>query len=138
MKEIAFAGVDVSKKTIDIAIKLTGKERLAHKQFANNIEGFDQMLGWINQQSPETKRVFCMEHTGVYVLPLACYLSEKKIDFCLENPLHIKASMGIRRGKNDKADAKMIARYACLHAQELKISALPAKSLMKLKALLVR
>ena len=74
------------------------------------------MVSWIKKQTGYSGKelLFCMEHTGIYALPLACFLSEKQLLFCMENPYHLKHSMGIQRGKNDKADAKMIVR--CVHA----------------------
>lgn len=64
----------------------------------------------------------CMEHTGVYVLPLSCFLSDHQFNFCLEPPYHIKHSMGLQRVKTDKSDVIKIARYAFLHREELKLS----------------
>jgi transposase len=131
-------GVDISKKTIDVALKQHNNPTIPHCQFSNNQKGFTTMMNWIGKQTTAEKQdiLFCMEHTGVYVLPLACYLSENKLCFCLENPYHIKHSMGLQRGKTDKADAKMIARYATMHQEELKLSNFPGKIIIKLQALL--
>lgn len=117
MNYTAFIGVDISKRTIDVAIKLQGQQAIVHGQFKNNTTGFKEMVNWLKSQTVQEIEtwLFCMEHTGIYVLPLACYLSEHGINFCLENPYHIKHSMGLQRGKSDKADAKMIARYASMH-----------------------
>ena len=130
-------GVDISKQIIDVAIQLPGGSIL-HHQFSNTEKGFKAMIAWLSGQSQlcEDQWIFCMEHTGVYALPLACYLSEKKLKFCLENPYHIKHSMGLQRGKSDKADAKMIARYTRMHQEELRLSHFPGKLLIKLQALL--
>jgi transposase len=43
---------------------------------------------------------------------LSVYLSEYRIDYVEEKPLAIKISTGIVRGKTDRLDAGMIARYA--------------------------
>lgn len=133
-----FIGVDISKKTIDVALKQLDIQTIEHCQFPNNQKGFKAMMIWVSKQTTtETKdSMFCMEHTGVYVLPLACFLSENKLCFCLENPYHIKHSMGLQRGKSDKADAKMIVRYAAMHQEELKLSNFPGKIIIKLQALL--
>lgn len=131
-------GVDVSKKTIDVAIKLHQSSETNHSQFSNNSQGFKTMMDWLNQLAYNDKSewLFCMEHTGIYSLALACFLSEKKFNFCLENPYHIKHSMGLQRGKTDKADAKMIARYASMHQEELRLSNFPGIIIIKLQALL--
>jgi transposase len=131
-------GVDISKKTIDVAVKLHQQTEINHHQFNNNEQGFIAMMGWLNKSKGNdfTEWLFCMEHTGVYVLPLACYLSKNKLYYCLENPYHIKHSMGLQRGKSDKADSKMIARYAAMHQEELRISNFPGSIIIKLQALL--
>lgn len=133
-----FIGVDISKKTIDVAIKHQQQVEINHRQFTNDKKGFVAMIGWLNQATVKdsSEWLFCMEHTGVYVLPLACFLSENKHSYCLENPYHIKHSMGLQRGKSDKADSKMIARYASMHQEELKLSNFPGKIIIELQALL--
>ena len=45
-------------------------------------------------------------------------------------------SLGLRRGKNDKADSKDIARYLFLHQHEIELSKLPSDRLLKIKSLL--
>ena len=133
-----FIGVDISKNTIDIALKQYESQVVGHRQFLNDKKGFSIMLNWIRKQTNNKIEdwVFCMEHTGVYVLPLACFLTENKLCFCLENPYHIKHSMGLQRGKSDKADSQMIARYASMHREELKLSNFPGQLLLRLQALL--
>lgn len=138
MKYSEFIGIDVSKKTIDVALKSANQAIVQHHQFKNNNQGFKVVMKWLQKNTtiPKEKWLFCMEHTGVYALPLACFLAEQKLHFCLENPYHIKHSMGIQRGKTDKSDAKMIARYAAMHQEELRLAQVPAKLILKLKALL--
>jgi transposase len=63
---------------------------------------------------------FCFEDTGHYSTNLAVFMSENAIDYIEENPLAIKRSSGIVRGKTDRLDAAMIARYAWIHKEELK------------------
>ena len=53
-----------------------------------------------------------MEHPGVYTLPLCAFLETKDLSYVLESPYHLKKTLGIRRGKDDKTDAAHIARYA--------------------------
>ena len=133
-----FIGIDISKKTIDVALRSKSLKEPVHKQFENNISGFKSMVSWIKKQTGKSGKelLFCMEHTGVYVLPLACFLTEKQLPFCLENPYHLKHSMGIQRGKNDKADAKKIARYAYMHHEEIRLTEFSGTILIKLQNLL--
>jgi transposase len=76
-----------------------------------------------------------MENTGTYPLELNCFLDEHGVWQCLENALQIKRSMGVVRGKNDKADSKTIALYAYRFVDKLKPYHLPAKAIMRLKVL---
>ncbi|RZK09668.1 MAG: IS110 family transposase [Flavobacterium sp.] len=55
--------------------------------------------------------VFGMEDTGVYCNHLINILDKLRANIVLENPLHIKKSLGLIRGKNDKADALRIAGF---------------------------
>jgi len=80
--------------------------------------------------------IFCMEHTGLYSLPLCRFLQKKKLAFYLESPHHLKWSLGLKRGKNDKADSKDIARYLFLHHHEIVLSELPSDRLLEIKNLL--
>ena len=76
-----------------------------------------------------------MEHTGWYTLELCCFLQDQQLAFALYSPLHLKRSLGLARGKNDRVDAQRIAHYAFLHRHELKPTQLPSASLLKLKNL---
>lgn len=138
MEYKVFVGIDISKSTIDVALRSKSLKEPLHKQFQNSISGYRKMLAWIKKQTgiQGKELLFCMEHTGVYVLPLSCFLTEKQLSFCLENPYHIKHSMGLQRGKNDKADAKMIARYAYMHHEEIRLTKFPGPILIKLQNLL--
>lgn len=77
----------------------------------------------------------CMENTGIYSLALNCFLHEKNIWQSMENALQIKRSMGVVRGKSDKADCKTIALYAYRFYDKLKPYVLPGKTLIRLRAL---
>jgi transposase len=133
-----FIGIDVSKNTLDAVSIIKGKRTGEHQQFSNDLKGFRGVLKWSTKvvSCKKNELLFCMEHTGVYTYKFSCFLSEKEIDFCLENPLQIKRSMGVSRIKNDKADAQLIARYAMRHQEDLKLYVLPSKSIAKLKHLL--
>ncbi len=139
MKKKLFIGIDVSKKTIDVSL-LTSEQfkELPHKQFDNSVNGYKAMMKWINSMYKLSKdeMLFCMEHTGIYSLNLCCYLNENDIAFWLENPLQIKRSLGIKRGKNDKLDSKDIANYAYTHKHNAKLYQMPGKTPLTLKNLL--
>src|ERR1017187_4211872 len=79
--------------------------------------------------------IICFEHTGLYSLPLATFLSKQTIDFCMVPGLEIKKSMGVTRGKNDKVDALRIAEYAYLRREKLEMYTLPSENLLNLQNL---
>ncbi len=138
MEYKAFVGIDISKETIDVAVRTKTMKDAVHKQFENNSSGFKEMLAWTKKQTGinNAETFFCMEHTGVYCLPIACYLHQKELVYRLENPYHLKHSMGIQRSKNDKADAKMIAQYAYKNHEDLQPTQFSGENIIKLQTLL--
>ena len=132
-KFINAIGIDVSKLTLEIYDYVN--ELIL--QLSNNREGFKQLLKWAKKNNSNLSEVlFCLEHTGMYSLPLAVYLTEQNCDFAMLPGLQIKRSLGIQRGKSDQADAKAIARYAYLHRQEVKTYTLPSAQILEIKGLL--
>ena len=139
-KYLLFIGIDISKKWIDVASSRDGQiKQMLHHQFDNSISGFKQMLKWLRSTQAvnlKSSSLFCMEHTGVYSIPLCCFLQDQGLDYILDSALRIKRSLGIKRGKDDKADSKSIGKYLHLHHKELKVNKLPSKVLIDLKNLL--
>lgn len=136
-----FIGIDISKNWFDASITVNGhKKEMVHSKFDNTLKGFIKFMKWIfnkaNQLGVKGEFLICMEHTGVYTLPLVAFLEQNNLDYVMESALRIKKSLGIRRGKDDKADSKDIAKYAFIYAKYLKISKIPAKNLVLLKSLL--
>jgi transposase len=126
-------GIDVSKLTLDLYVRTTK----VHKQFSNDLKGFKQIISWSKKQKINLEEtLFCFEHTGWYCLLLSYYLFENSHRYCCINAIEIKRSMGLRRGKSDKADAWEIANYAWLRREELKPSTPPAKKLIELQRMM--
>lgn len=127
------AGVDISKSTIDVFLHCAE----IHQQFSNDKKGFNDLVKWVKKNSsPDIKDVlFCFEHTGVYSVPLSCFLTEKKLGFSMVPALEIKRSLGLVRGKDDKVDSKRIAEYAYLRREKIKLTKIPSKNLQKLAQL---
>ena len=134
MKFRETAGIDVSKKTIDVVLHLAGD----HKQFENKPMGFRAFIKWAEKNSGFSigSILICFEHTGLYSLPLSMHLSEHEIAYCMVSALEIKRSLGIVRGKNDKVDAGRIAAYAHLRRETLSCHKLPSQNVLKLQKLL--
>lgn len=132
-----FIGTDVSKLTLDVTIvNLAGLNE--HQQFDNNSKGFKQLKKWL--ESFETfdfkKALFCMEHTGLYTRQYVQFLMLNNTSVWMESALHLKRSMGLTRGKNDKVDSYRIARYAMTNQDKAKPINLANNTLLLLKDLM--
>ena len=111
-----FVGIDVSKSTLDVCVLILGSVRASFK-VENKPSKYQFILtkiGSIAGVKLETT-VFCLENTGIYHQPFVQYFVHRKLLVWVENAYHIKHSMGLRRSKTDKADAKVIATYAYRH-----------------------
>jgi transposase len=126
-------GIDVSKLTLDLYVRTTN----VHKKFTKDLKGFKQIISWTTKQKINLEEtLFCFEHTGWYCLMLSYYLYENNYRYCCVNAIEIKRSMGLKRGKSDKADAWEIANYAWLRRDELTPSIPPAKKLIELQRMM--
>jgi transposase len=79
--------------------------------------------------------LFCCETTGGYDRSLCDYIYAKDLDIWRESALQIKRSMGVRKGKDDKADSLMIAEYAMRHMDKAVIYETPNDNVRELKEL---
>ncbi|MCY7409844.1 MAG: IS110 family transposase [Chitinophagales bacterium] len=129
-------GIDVSKDTLDVICHVNG----AYIKVQNNRTGFKQLLSWVKKQVGKelSLTLFCFEHTGLYSLQLILFLDEQKLFFAVESPLAIKRSMGLKRGKTDKVDAREIAHYAYLRREELQQFKMPSEQIRKMHVLLTQ
>jgi transposase len=126
-------GIDVSKLTLDVFIYTKN----LHKQFPNNKKGFENILKWVIRESRTTNEIiWCFEHTGWYCVLLSHFMHENDLYYCCVNALEIKRSMGLKRGKTDKQDAKEIARFAWLRKDELERSTPMPIKLIELQRLM--
>ena len=134
-----FIGCDVSKAYIDVAY-FNVDYGVYVNRYPNDIEGFKRMVIDLERitQEPRSEWFFCFENTGVYSKNLLMWLFSQEINCIEESPLKISKSLGLRRGKEDKADSKAISRYAFEKRGLLKPS-IPSKSLIiSLKSLTSR
>lgn len=129
-------GVDIAKKKFDVAGFTDNKYK--HKTFNNDLTGFAEFASWLNKLYGDAKLLICMESTGAYSLPLADFLVEHGYAVSLVNPakIHAFAKSELSRAKTDKADAKLIARYAALMQPPLWIP--PPPAIRQLQALVRR
>lgn len=142
MKKIVI-GIDISKEkidasAIDVRDSQLGVVKLGYQVFDNRPMGFRRMLVWARHlvKGIELEDVlFCCETTGGYDRSLCDYIYAKGLDIWREGALQIKRSMGVRKGKDDKADSLMIAEYAMRHMDKAVMYESPSDSIRELKAL---
>lgn len=126
-------GIDVSKDKLDFCILDNQDHSVVTRGV---IENSKQVLSkWLKQFNRDQYE-FSMEHTGNYGAMLACLLSENQFNFYMINPIALKKSMGIQRGKTDMVDAYRIASFTIGNRHQLEIYQLPDKELRKIKVLM--
>lgn len=106
MKNV-YVGIDISKATLDFCVK--GPNKISFHKIKNKAAAIGKLLKTIKEIDPQA--YICMENTGYYNFNL--YQVLEKFDFktYVIDPKHIKRSIGLVRGKNDKVDAKRIAIF---------------------------
>ncbi|WP_405409753.1 IS110 family transposase [Maribacter sp. Asnod1-A12] len=105
--ELKFIGIDVSKSTLDICILSDTTESLVIKNTKRSIFKY---FGHLLKNTAHEYHI-CVENTGKYSWELMRILPSMKCSFYVVNPLHLKKSLGLVRGKNDVIDAVRIARF---------------------------
>lgn len=139
MKKKWFIGIDISKKTLDVVIYDSSKKHSDSENYrvlSNDKEGYVTLLSWFKKKRIDLKQVAIgLEHTGTYSFDLRLFLENQQIDYCAFNPLHLKRSLGLIRGKNDKVDAQRIAYFTYLHREELTYSRLSGSTILQLQEL---
>lgn len=119
MKKI-FIGIDFSKEKFDATAIFAEKQfsqcaETFYQTFENNRKGFNALVKWVGKISADADKegiLFCGENTGIYSELISDMLYVEGYTMWLESALQIKRSMGIQRGKSDKADSRVIAEYA--------------------------
>lgn len=117
MDKTSYIGIDIARNKFDAVIyKKTGKPR--HKVFANNLEGFTQLLQWVN--TPAKNLHIGMEATNTYWEDLAYFLKDQGSCVSVINPKCLKkyGESQNMRCKTDKTDAAIIARYTAKEQPE--------------------
>ena len=134
-----YFGIDVSKRTLDVAILNEGTILSTHVIENNQraIQIFFQPYSRQFQLAGDQAWV-CMEHTGIYNNLLLEVLEKLKFKISVEPALQIIKSQGMTRGKSDIIDAKRIAQYGYKNREVLKIWRPQRKTLQKIKALLAQ
>lgn len=134
MKFKSVIGIDVSKSTLDAYLKINH----CHAVFDNNKQGYQDLVEWVMENSGlvlAEELLFGFESTGIYSSELALFLEKHSLPFYIISGLELKRSLGIRRGKSDKADSKDIAEYLYEKQEKIVPTVLPKKTIQDLKKL---
>ncbi len=112
MKTSFFIGIDVSKKTLDFAVR-DHRQHLFHAKVANSLTGIEQFKKECVAKNINLQHsLICCEHTGIYSQNILSLATQENLSLWLESSLRIKRSLGLQRGKSDKIDAIRISEYA--------------------------
>ena len=119
MKVTDIMGMDVSKNTLDCHLFVQQKSLAP---VSNDLKGFKAIKKWLTKElKGKTERLLVvMEYTGIYTYGIERFLSQQGISYVKRPALDIKRSLGMVRGKSDKADARFISKYGWMRKEELK------------------
>lgn len=105
-------GIDVSKEKSTICIlKPYGEIISSPFEILHTEKELSELVTMLKRFDEEVRVI--MEATGAYHLPVLSYLKEKDLYVSVINPFVMKEyrCKGLRRGKTDSLDAKLIANY---------------------------
>ena len=129
MQNQTIVGIDVSSATLDICV--TNNKGEQSFVINNDIKAIGRFFKAYNECL-----VIGMENTGRYNWALYEVLKDTTHHVFVISPLHLKKSMGLVRGKNDKIDAIRIAAFIRKNYAELPQWKPAAAAIQKLKILL--
>jgi len=132
-----FIGIDVSKQTLDLNVVINGKT-VSHYCVLNNTREIKSVVNKIMKAFGGSieETIFCLEHTGLYNLPLVKWLQSNGCKMWIESGVHIRKTLGLVRGKSDKVDSFRIAMFAYTNRHQVKLWVPPRKVVERLGALL--
>jgi transposase len=112
-------GIDVAKDKIDcLWLKDITSLKIKTKVLPNSAQGLQQLKLWLEKHvCTELSHIYiCLEATGVYHEALAYALFKMGVKVSVINPAFIRnfaKGLGVR-GKTDKKDSMVLARYSAL------------------------
>lgn len=130
-----FVGIDISKKTLDFAVR-DRKELLFHIKVDNSLAGLKQFQKeCLSRNINLLQSLICCEHTGIYSQNILTLAIQEDLSVWLESSLRIKRSLGLQRGKSDRIDAIRISEYAFRYADLATIWHPERHTILKLRQL---
>ncbi|WP_316739284.1 transposase [Pedobacter aquatilis] len=132
-----FIGFDIGKLYLDVCVT-DGTRPLVSDRINNKTDDIKVFLAALKASTgvKASNTVFGMEQTGIYGNHLLAVLLKMKASIVNENAVHIKNSLGLLRGKNDKLDAFRIAEYLFRSRDRLSLWKGKREILIELSALL--
>lgn len=135
MKTSFFIGIDVSKKTLDFAVR-NQRHHLFHIKVDNSSAGLEQFKETCLANDVALEHsLICCEHTGIYSQNILSLATQENLFLWLESSLRIKRSLGLQRGKNDKIDAIRISEYAYRYSDKAMLWQPERQIIVKLRQL---
>jgi transposase len=112
-----FVGIDVGLRWLDLAT--TPVASALPRRVPNTPEGIAQLVPLLTSLSPA---LIVLEATGTYHQPLLAALLTAEVPVAVINPAQSAAfrQRQLGRHKTDRADAKLLARFAELHHTEVR------------------
>ena len=114
MKKRYFMGIDLAKATFDFCLLSGSGACLWRGQFSNDAGGIERFLVQLSDWRWKLSKIhFALESTGVYGKRLLAALHQRELTVSELNPAQVKyfAFSVLRRTKNDRVDAEIIARF---------------------------
>ena len=114
MKKRYFMGVDMAKATFDFCLLSSTGAYLWRGQLSNDAHGIEGFLAQLRARGWKLNQIhFALEATGVYGKALIGALHQGGLAVSVLNPAQVKffALSVLRRTKNDKLDAQIIAHF---------------------------
>ena len=128
-------GVDVSKSKLDYHCY---GHSVTPEPVVNSLKGYRQLQKWIKLKVSREKEevLIVMEYTGIYTYNIERFLEQQGWKYVKRPALDIKRSVGMQRGKSDKADARMISKYGWMNRDILKPMKPTSDKLVELQQLM--
>lgn len=140
---LKFVGIDISKSKVDCCwLRDPATEKVKSKVFKNTQTGHDALKAWLVKTlevDPE-EIIITLEPTGVYHEGLAYYLYGAGFKLLMANPGKAKdfARSQNQRGKTDKQDSLMLARYGSVSYASLPLWVPERLEIRQLKGMMRR
>lgn len=115
-------GIDVSKEHLDVVVLDGHGTMVCEQRVKNEVKALSKLLqGMQDRQVLGNDHLVCMEATGHYGYRAIVACLDLGMRVWVAHPMDIKLSLGMQRGKNDKVDARRIAKYAQKYPEKAEV-----------------